>query len=258
MNEAALEQIDSSLRGHESLSEVDDFNGLTKKFIEHGDTIKTLRGDIDGKVKDLEGRVKLPKEDASDEERQEFTKTINQYQGVPESIEGYEIQKPDNLPEGMTYDDTLSSKMLEALHKSGAPKSLVQSLFKEFNDYHIDLQSKFNEYVKEGNEKRIGVLKKVWGENDYEAKNKETFLAISKFVEKAEIPKEFFPGSENSVDGFKKWITDSGLETDPVFNFMWNKVFELTGDDAFVRAGGISKGKGDFLEDLYSKSMPAD
>ena len=61
MNEASSEQLEESLRGHESLSEIDDFNGLAKKYIETGDTISSLQGE-------LEGKVAIPGEDSTEEE----------------------------------------------------------------------------------------------------------------------------------------------------------------------------------------------
>lgn len=243
MNEASTEQLEESLRGHESLSEIDDFNGLAKKFIEHGETIKTLQGDS-------EGKVAIPKEDASDEERQEFSKKMSTYNGVPESIEGYEVVKPDSLPEGMQFDDTLSDLMLTTLLKEGAPKALVQTLFNEFNKYHVDIQNKYNQIIKEGNEKRMEVLKQEYG-TKFEAKNKGTFIALNKFAEHVKVPEGF-----GGIEGFKKWMGDSGLDTDPIFNWMWSKVFEFIGDDTFVKGGGVPQSGKDALDEMYPSMTP--
>lgn len=222
MNEASLEQLETSLRGHESLSEVEDFNGLTKKFIEHGETIKSLKGEV-------EGKVAIPGEDTSDEDRQTFRTTINKYLGVPETVEGYEVKKPEDTPENMAYDETLTDRMITALHKAHAPKELVHDLFKEFNDYNRELHQDYEKFVKEKGEKDLDSLKDFW-KGDFEKKNSETFDALNKIAEKVKIP-----DSMGGMKGFTEDIENLGLKNNPRFNVFFNSFVDLVGIDEIIK-----------------------
>ena len=50
--------------------------------------------------------ILIPGEDASDEDRNSYFTRL----GRPEQAEGYELTKPDGLPEGLPYDEALEQK----------------------------------------------------------------------------------------------------------------------------------------------------
>jgi hypothetical protein len=221
------EQLGESLKGDERLSqwlstakEAGRDGNLSDFVTDHfslGDAHTKLKGDT-------EGMVRIPGEDSSDEDRTSFRGNVNKFLGVPENVAGYEITKPNDLPEGMEYDDTLSDKMLETLHKHNAPKELVHALFGTFNEYHAGLQTEFNTFRKDASEKDLNSLKELWGDG-FEQKNRETFEVLSRMAEKIKIP-----DSIGGIEGFKSDLESLALTNNPRFNVLFNSLFEKLGD----------------------------
>ncbi|MEV4934415.1 hypothetical protein [Sphingobium sp. LSP13-1-1.1] len=76
------------------------------------------------------GRVKLPGENASDDERKAFARAI----GVPEAVDGYEIKGPEGVP----LNEALITKLSESALKHGAPKAAFQGLVADFIQLQLD------------------------------------------------------------------------------------------------------------------------
>jgi hypothetical protein len=218
VDNAWLSSVPESLRGNDVLKG-------------HASLGEALQNYVDLKAKS-NGMLAIPTEKSTNEERAAFTKAINGYLGVPDTIEGYEIQKP-KLDEGMNYDEVLSDTMLKALHDAGTPKSIVHKVFEVYNKYQDDLWKQYNESLKQNSENRVKSLKDLWKEK-FDENNKKAFASISKFVEKAGIPKGLY-GDLEGPEALKKWLTDSGLENDPMQNYLWYRFFELVGDDYFEK-----------------------
>jgi hypothetical protein len=66
-----------------------------------------------------------PNEKSTPEEVAEYRKAI----GVPESPEGYNL-KPEQLPEGVTWDDNVAKRAAELAHKHHIPASAMQEFMK--------------------------------------------------------------------------------------------------------------------------------
>lgn len=66
-----------------------------------------------------------PTEKSTPEEVAEYRKAI----GVPESPEGYNL-KPDQIPEGVTWDDATAKKAAELAHKHNVPASAMQEFLR--------------------------------------------------------------------------------------------------------------------------------
>lgn len=73
--------------------------------------------------------MRVPGPDAKPEEVAAFRKAL----GVPDKPDGYGIKKPDQLPEGVVWDDAKVSKFTELAHKHGIPAAAV----KEIIEYNI-------------------------------------------------------------------------------------------------------------------------
>lgn len=171
-----------------------------------------------------------PGDNASEEERQTFRSTLNKITDVPETVEGYGISKPEDMPENVIYDEAMTGRLLSALHKVNAPKEVVQSVFKEMNDYNVELHKNFETYVKENEEKGLNSLKDHW-KGDFEKKNRETFEVLYKAAEKIKIP-----DSMGGMNGFKEDIENLGLKNNPRMNVFFNSLFDLIGVDSFFKS----------------------
>jgi len=66
-----------------------------------------------------------PNEKSTPEEVAEYRKAI----GVPESPEGYNL-KPEQLPEGVTWDDNVAKRAAELAHKHHIPAAAMQEFMK--------------------------------------------------------------------------------------------------------------------------------
>jgi hypothetical protein len=66
-----------------------------------------------------------PSEKSTPEEVAAYRKAI----GVPDSPEGYKL-KPDNLPEGINWDENVAKRAAELAHKHNVPASAMQEFMK--------------------------------------------------------------------------------------------------------------------------------
>ena len=69
--------------------------------------------------------VPVPNEKSSPEEVAAYRKAI----GVPESPEGYKL-KPEQLPQGVTWDDSVAKRAAELAHKHNIPAAAMSELMK--------------------------------------------------------------------------------------------------------------------------------
>jgi hypothetical protein len=83
--------------------------------------------------KTLGTRVKIPGGDAPPEEKSAFYAKM----GRPDTPDGYQIARPENLPEGMRYDETLEGTVRTAAHELGLSQNQLNTLAKIYNDYQV-------------------------------------------------------------------------------------------------------------------------
>lgn len=76
----------------------------------------------------VEGVI-VPNEGSSPEEISEYKKAI----GVPESSTAYDL-KPENMPEGMDWDDNLAGTWQNAFHEAGISQEQAQQLSQAYSD----------------------------------------------------------------------------------------------------------------------------
>lgn len=232
-------QLDGELQSDERLTSLHgkSISDVVRSVFTAEDELKSLR-------ESSEGKFAWPGEETPDEDRDAFRGKLNEFLGVPKDVAGYEISKPDKLPDGMTYDDTLSDKMLETLHKHGASKELVHALFGTFNDYHVGLTEEFNKFRQEASEKDLKDLKVLW-KDEFEQKNRETFEVLNLLADKIEIPEAI-----GGMEGFKADLESLGLTNNPRFNFLFHSLFEKLGDPALL-FGSPSKEEPNEVDAFY-------
>jgi len=103
--------------------DVKDFKGLLKQ---HLDT-KRMVG------KKMEGLVKVPGEGATAEEIAAFHKAT----GVPDKAEGYEFERPKELPEGMFYNEEMETHFKGIFKELGTPPAMAKGLLDAYNKAQI-------------------------------------------------------------------------------------------------------------------------
>jgi len=149
-----------------------------------------------------------PGENATDVEKEAFTKAVTEHRDIiqpllvptPEKPEDYGLALPEKLPEGMTADEKLLGGFTQTAHKLQLTKEQAAGLYEFYNEHmlgaHEAQQNAFDDNRKTGEE----ILRKKYG---------------PKYDEKIELAKSVIKrfGSGELV----KYMDDRGLSNDPAF-----------------------------------------
>lgn len=104
--------------------------------------------------------VSVPTEQSTPEEVAAYRRTV----GAPESIEGYQL-RPEQLPEGMGWQDDLAKPFAQWAHKHHLP----QGAMRELVDLHLQQrQGEFSQYAQMAEQRReegIRTLRDTWGKD---------------------------------------------------------------------------------------------
>jgi hypothetical protein len=127
----------------------------------------------------LSQRVKLPGDDATDEDRSAFRKAM----GVPEKVEDYKVTRPEFLTEEQFNSDEMQGPVQAAvasLHEQGATQAQVDAALNSYFEYAKGRAEQTlkndNEYIERAETK----LREDWGQ-DYDANKAFADQAISRF-----------------------------------------------------------------------------
>lgn len=175
--------------------------------------------------KSASGKIKIPTPESSDEEKNAFySKT-----GRPDTPEGYEFKKPENLPEGMKYDEEFAKQMSIVAHKRGASKELMQELFNAYNEYQTN---DYNAVLKDLNDEREtndNTLKAEW-KNDYEPNS--------------EIAKRAY--KELCDEDFGKLLLEHNLDNHPVIKRNFHRIGLKILSDTLIKGKSVDSSKDDW------------
>jgi len=138
--------IPEDLRGEKSLDAIKDVPGLAKSYVE----AQKLIGARD------EGSVKIPGEDATPEDWAEFYGKT----GRPESAEGYGLVKPDDIPDGVQWDEGMVDWFGKVAHGAGLSKAQAHGLMNSWNDMQYAMGHEAQKTMKLD----IDNLKETWGD----------------------------------------------------------------------------------------------
>lgn len=230
MNEASLEQLEESLRGNEGLSGVDDFNALAKDYLTHGETIKSLQGE-------LEGKVAIPGENSTDEDRSAFWNKL----GRPESPDKYDFEKVV-LPEGREADKVLDETIRNEAFKHGVSSKALNALQSAVVKHGVAQQNEITRLVNEQNEKDMNTLKDIWKGDSFKENTEKADRTFKAIVEKLNVP-EALGGKDGMIEEFKVmgFLDDSN----PKFKYFMAEMFKLIGDDTIITGFPASSSEGD-------------
>jgi hypothetical protein len=89
----------------------------------------------------LEGHVKLPGKDATPEDLAAYHKAI----GVPETPDDYGLKAPDDLPEGVEWNDTFAGEFAQLAHEKGLLPEQVAAIAELYSQHetarHTDYEA---------------------------------------------------------------------------------------------------------------------
>ena len=154
---------------------------------------------------------KIPGDDATPEQRQTFWGPL----GTPATADGYKIEKPSDLPEGMGWNEEKLKVAAELAHSVNMPQNMFEAMVK------LDTQNKIDELADRDTaaaavvEENRGILKKLWG-GAFDQKVLGSGLAVKAFAS----------------DDLYARMEAAGLNSDPLFLEYNNEI-----------AKGLSEGK---------------
>tara|TARA_R110000796_G_scaffold252537_2_gene387463 strand:+ start:8313 stop:9173 length:861 start_codon:yes stop_codon:yes gene_type:complete len=133
-----------------TLSKFNNLQSMAKSYHE----LERMMGDRAGKISPL-----TP--ESTPEEVSSFRKAM----GVPDEAAGYDIKAPENLPEGMQWDDRQANVYGEIFHKNNASPALVQELMAAQVDEAAARQAESDAAYKTFIEEDTAKLKAEWGDS---------------------------------------------------------------------------------------------
>ena len=134
--------------------------------------------------KSMGGRVKVPGEDATPEDRKAFYSKL----GCPDTIDGYELDVSETVPRDESVENSLKQVALD----NGVSKQAFEAIVK---DYYGQMEAS----MAAGREAGEASLKEEFGD---------------KYDENLAIAKRF---CETRSDEFKAMLEDTGIGNNPVF-----------------------------------------
>lgn len=110
--------------------------------------------------RELSQRVKLPGDDATDEDRAKFQKAM----GVPESADDYEIKAPENM-DAASFEAMQGpiKDVIAEMHAAGAPQKVVDAMLSKYFEFETQAQAEVSRLDQEYLAKAEADLRKEWG-----------------------------------------------------------------------------------------------
>ncbi len=211
------EQIDPGLR--EQFKDFPKLNDVAKSHVE-----------LREKVKGIDGMVRIPGENASDEEYETFLQKI----GVPKDPEGYQLALPTNLPDGLKADPEMAAWFRDLAYETGLLPGQARTLYEKYNERMIELHGVQTQARKDAVQKADEALRNEW-KGDYD-----------KNLELARRAQRTFGGN-----GFTTLLEKTGLGNDPEMIKTFHTIGKKIGEDNLVKGDPTSPAGGDLLDEIY-------
>jgi len=144
-----IDDVPEDYRGEKSLSKYQSVGDLAKGHVH----LSRMMGNS----------VKIPGEDSTDEERNDFYTKM----GRPETADNYEYARPD-MPEGMSYDENSEKAFKQLAHDQGLSQNQLGSILDFYNKFALDSQIDQKLHMDEAYFKGEAALQKEWGHKGYD------------------------------------------------------------------------------------------
>lgn len=195
-------RLPDELKAEKSLEDFKDVGGLAKSYVEA--------------QKMIGNSVRIPKEDASDEDWEAFHMKL----GRPETVEGYDFVKPE-LPENVEWNDRLADWFGKTAHSLGLSKTQANKLMQAWNDNQFTEMHNAQKEMKA----KLDVLQESWGDQ-YEGRVELGVRGIDKMLP-AEEAKEF-----------KKLLDSTGFGDHPLMLKYAHQVGKMLKEDGYIIGDG--------------------
>jgi len=192
--------VPENMRAEPVLKNFNSFEGMVKSLIH---SQKTMGAD----------KVAIPNSNFTDEDWKQFHAKI----GVPETAEGYEFKKPENV----SFEDDFFKAYKENAHKLGLMPKQAEALSNWFSERTLEAQDSLDKQSTLQKTEAVDGLKKEWG------------LAFDKKVADANLFLTEFANEEEMV-----FIKKAGLANEPHMVRLFSRAAEKTlGEDKLKGEG---------------------
>lgn len=142
----------------------DDLKPSAATLAKYPNPLELMRGHANAsKLIGQKSTLKAPAPDAKPEEVAKFNEQIRGVLGIPATPEEYKIAKPENLPQGLTWNDAEVGEFAKLAHSLNIPPAAAQKLvefdMQRMQKLNASGEAKLNEFVKA----QEAELRKDWG-----------------------------------------------------------------------------------------------
>lgn len=196
----------------------------------------------------LSSGLRIPEGTLSEEHLELLKPHVRRINGVPEKPEEYQMDRPENLPEGMDLSEELKMKIRAYGVEKGLPKGSIQGLY-EMSLYAMakeeQTQASTKAEAQETQKKETAALmQKYWGPNEFlrlKGEEGKTVGLIDQFVKSRAIDDAEY---QSLIDE----LGETGLSNNPL-------LFKVFGDAA--RFYSIMEGDGSATQPEYAATTGA-
>jgi hypothetical protein len=203
-----IEQLPEDMRADES------FHGFK--------TIGDLANAHKTSLSERDGLIRVPGEDATDEDRSAFNKAI----GVPETPDGYELSPPEGLKEGL-YNKDIEASFRAKVHELGIPASKAAELNNWYYRMMGEGDAQMAQQEQAALDESVNTLKTEWPGDKFKENSELAFRAFSKFAGEGESEKA-------AVQEFleKTKIGNIAIGNHPMFLRVFANIGKTVSDDS--------------------------
>jgi len=173
-----MQSLPEEMQSNESLAKFSDVEALAGSYVN---------------AEKMIGKDTIVKPTTEDE----WESAYNQL-GRPEEANNYELKTPEDLPEGIDFDDEMMTSFKEQAHKAGLNQSQIEALNSWYWDHTTKAYNTLSDGVEDTQSKSVENLKKDWGER-YDVNLTMAKRAVEQF------------GDEN----FTEYLEQTGLGDNP-------------------------------------------
>jgi hypothetical protein len=184
------------------------------------------------------GSIRLPKDDASDEDKATAYNDIALKMGKPETSAGYEFAKPENMPEGLQWSDEFASNFAEFAHSKNFTKAQAQDAMKYYHDFRAQEVTALRDSMDKQAHEATEAIKTEMGDDKYQDYIKGSQKAIDYLDDK--------------VNGVSELFDKFGLNNNPLIIKMLNTVYQdKIAEATLVTGQASSSNKGGMMSDSF-------
>lgn len=130
---------------------------------------------------------------AKDQALSEWMKANGKTFGLPETADGYKVDKPQDWPNDLPWNDELDAKARELAHQNGVPPELHKAYVGLIADYMKGTAASIEQELAQANQQMMTELQAEWGQQT-PARITEAKQAAQHFAQEAGLSSEALTG----------------------------------------------------------------